>query len=162
MYKWRILTAYLGDIYMYLLSIIGTRLFELFTIEALASSILMLLFEFIITPYKILVVILTVVFLGVFYLFQIFMLRGCYIGLGRQSLYIVSNIIVNFIFILINMFFYFYTNNVVYSWFFSAFKIFRYTFNVGIGFSAMVCQLALMMLIFAAPFGLPPINIREP
>ncbi len=134
--------------------ITGRRFLELVIPECLLSAVFYAVFNFDILP-SITWIVVAVVFLmlAIYFVMNAFMLRACYCGCENNADYLIVNFTANILFLLINIGLYIILSDANYTKLFSVFKAFRYL-NCGTLISAIIIHTMLILIIFAAPFGL--------
>ncbi len=138
------------------------RFLELVLPEMLLSVIFSVLFQLGVLPsYGWLVQLTVGVLLAAYILFHISMLRVAYTGIGDIPVYVGMNLIANGCFAVTNILLYTLLDRVAFTWVFGIFKAAHYLpADIGIGTSIVIVQLVMLLLIFAAPFGLVPPDCR--
>ncbi len=140
---------------MFFAYIITRRFLELFGAEVLLSAAFSLLFITGFFPsYTWLVLLISGIEIIAYFVFNVHMLRRCYMAVEENLLYTGLNLVANLIFAAINCVFYLCFSNRIYTWFFGVFKILHYMEFTGIGFSFLILHIIMFLLIFASPFGL--------
>ena len=142
---------------MFYFNVITRRFLEMLIPEILLSIIFSTIFHTQIFPsyLGIVAVVLIAELIGFFWLNTV-MMRHCYMDMPNPSLYLILNLSANLIFGIINFVFYCCFNNKIFTWFFGVTKFFSLITNTSITFSVAMFHLILFLLIFAAPFALPP------